>query len=117
MTLEINGVTINGGQVYTAIYSNENDYKNEQYFTAFVLEPSDIIILHEIDLPIGEYVVVVYQDTNNNGKLDQGFFGIPTEPFGFTNYSRGAPGSFQKLKTLVNAGVTTITVNIGKFRF
>jgi uncharacterized protein (DUF2141 family) len=116
VVLEINGITIHDGQLYAAIYSNEDDYKNERFFEAFVLESSDTTILHELDLPTGEYVVVIYQDTNNNGKLDQGFFGIPKEPFGFTNYTRGAPGNFNKLKTPVNAGTTAIKVTIGKFR-
>ena len=30
-TIEINGVTVNGGLVYVAVYSNENDYKNETH--------------------------------------------------------------------------------------
>jgi uncharacterized protein (DUF2141 family) len=37
------------------------------------------------DLPVGKYVVKVYQDENNNGKLDTGMFGIPKEPWGLSN--------------------------------
>jgi uncharacterized protein (DUF2141 family) len=31
-TIEINGVTVNGGLVYVSVYSNENGFKNETAF-------------------------------------------------------------------------------------
>lgn len=33
----------------------------------------------------GTYAVALFQDLNNNGKLDKNFFGIPTEPYAFSN--------------------------------
>ena len=41
--------------------------------------------LYFSELPYGEYAISVYQDRNDNGKLDTGLFGIPKEPFGFSN--------------------------------
>ncbi|NVK05012.1 MAG: DUF2141 domain-containing protein [Flavobacteriia bacterium] len=35
-------------------------------------------------LPEGEYAIAVFQDINGNGKLDKNFFGVPTEPYGFS---------------------------------
>jgi uncharacterized protein (DUF2141 family) len=66
-------------------------------------------ITDEIDLPEGEYVVTVYQDENNNGKLDSFFF-RPREPVGMTNYTGGIPGNFQKLKTIVNENNKRISI-------
>jgi len=65
----------------------------------------------------GEYVVSVFQDLNSNEILDENFFGIPSEPIGKTNYGlRGAPGSFNKLKTPVNKGSVKLIVNMGKVK-
>ncbi len=50
------------------------------------------------DLKKGIYAVAVYEDLNENRKLDKNFFGIPNEPYGFSNNvkpSFGAP-SFEK---------------------
>ncbi|HEV7330548.1 MAG TPA: DUF2141 domain-containing protein [Flavisolibacter sp.] len=33
----------------------------------------------------GTYAIALFQDLNNNGKLDKNFFGIPTEPYAFSN--------------------------------
>jgi uncharacterized protein (DUF2141 family) len=113
-TIEINGVVINNGHVYVAVYSNENDYKNEVTFASFILQPVNTTLIYLLELPEGEYVVSVFQDINGNGKLDSNFFGIPKEPVGITNYSgRGLPGGFQKLKMPVNEHSRKLTINIG----
>jgi len=116
-TIEINGVTVNGGLVYVSVYSNENDYKDERAFTSFILQPFKTTLTHSLDLPSGEYVVSVFQDKNGDGELDSNLFGIPSEPVGKTNYSlRGAPGGFNKLKVPINNGSTKLVVNIGKVK-
>jgi len=116
-TIKINGVTVKGGQVYVAVYSNEDDYNNENAFASFILQPDNADLTYSLDLPEGEYVISVYQDKNNNGKLDTGLFGIPSEPVGKTNYNlKGSPGGFNKLKATVNSNSSTLTVNLGKVR-
>ncbi|WP_394993982.1 DUF2141 domain-containing protein [Emticicia sp.] len=37
------------------------------------------------DLSVGKYAVKIFQDENNNTKLDTGLFGIPKEPWGLSN--------------------------------
>ena len=36
----------------------------------------------------GEYAIAVYHDENNNGHMDKRMFGIPKEPYGFSNNYR-----------------------------
>jgi len=116
-TIEINNVTVNGGLVYVAVYSNEQDYKNEKAFANFILQSNNATLTHSLDLPEGEYVVSVFQDKDGNGKLNEGIFGIPTEHVGKTNYSlRGSPGGFDKLKVPVNSSSTKLTVKIGRVK-
>lgn len=45
------------------------------------------------DLAGGEYALVVYHDENGNGRLDENFIGIPSEPLGFSNryWPQGPP--------------------------
>jgi uncharacterized protein (DUF2141 family) len=116
-TIEINGVTVNGGLIYVAVYSNENDYKAETTFIKFILEPASSRITHSLELPEGEYVVSVYQDKNGDEKLNTGLFGIPSERIGKTNYDlKGAPGDFNKLKAPVNNTSPKLIVNMGKVK-
>ncbi len=116
-TIEINGVAVNGGLVYAAVYSNENDYKAETTSIKFILDPVNNKITHNLELPEGEYVVSVFQDINSNEKLDENIFGIPSEPIGKTNYNlRGAPGGFNKLKAPVNKNSTKLIINMGRVK-
>jgi len=115
--IEINNVTVNGGSVYVAVYSNENDYKNETAFASFILQPDNTTLTHSLDLPEGEYAVSVFQDKNGDGKLNSGIFGIPTEHVGKTNYSlRGSPGGFDKLKVPINKNSAKLIINIGRVK-
>jgi uncharacterized protein (DUF2141 family) len=117
VTIEVNGITVNGGSVYVAVYSNVDDYKAETAYTKFILEPVNSAITSELELPEGEYVISVFQDKNGDGKLNKTIFGIPTEHVGMTNYSlRGAPSGFNKLKTPVNNDTTKLVVNMGRVK-
>ena len=40
----------------------------------------------------GVYVVAVYHDLNENDELDLGLFGMPSEPYGFSNNARAVIG-------------------------
>jgi uncharacterized protein (DUF2141 family) len=65
------------------------------------------------DLPPGLYAAVAYQDSNGNGKLDKNVFGIPKEPFGFSNGARGTmgPPSFAQAAVQIDsASATTIVL-------
>jgi len=116
-TIEINGVVVNGGLVYVSVYSNENDYKNETAFADFIVQADNTVLTHILDLPEGEYVVSVFQDTNGDKNLNTGIFGIPKEPIGKTNYNlKGAPPPFQELKAPVNINATRLIVNLGKVK-
>lgn len=47
------------------------------------------------DIPLGEYVVLVLHDANNNDELDTNFLGMPEEGYGISKNrftSMGAPG-------------------------
>jgi uncharacterized protein (DUF2141 family) len=115
VTIEVNGITVNGGSVYVAVFSNENDYKTETAYTKFILDPVNTTITREFELPEGEYVVSVFQDKNGDEKLNTGIFGIPTEYIGMTNYNlKGAPGGFKKLKVPINNNSIRLIVNMGK---
>lgn len=113
----ITGIQVDGGTVYVNVFSNEKDYKKDIAATSFVLESNSAVTDYELELPEGEYLVSMYQDTNNNGKLDGGLFGIPKEPVGISNYNgQGIPGSFQKLQVPVNGDTAQITVTMGKIK-
>lgn len=51
----------------------------------------------------GDYAVALYQDVNSNGQIDKRLFGIPKEPYGFSNNIRPkiSVPKFDECKVLV----------------
>jgi uncharacterized protein (DUF2141 family) len=114
-TVEIHNVTVNGGTIFLGFYSNEYSFRNENPDITLQIEPISTIIIQEIILPEGEYVIGVHQDTNGNGVMDYGLFGIPREPFGFSNMRGRIPGNFDQLKVNINNRSNRIIIPLVRF--
>jgi len=115
VTIELNNVVINGGKIYVGIYFNETAYKNQKQDMILEIEPTNSIVLTEVNLPDGEYVLDAFQDTNNNGVLDFGLFKRPKEPIGLTNYTGGIPGNFNRHKVIISNNNRRVIISLIKF--
>jgi uncharacterized protein (DUF2141 family) len=65
-----------------------------------------------INLPPGDYAVIVLHDVNGNGKLDKNSWGIPKEPYGFSNNAQGilGPPSFEDVRFPFDGCALTIGI-------
>jgi len=115
ITLEIRNVITDGGKLYVSVSLNEASYKASKPELTFEIIPTNNTVRQNLQLPTRECAFTVYQDTNNNGKMDTGFLGIPKEPAGISNWSgKGPPGNYNKQKVDLNT-VDTVTVELHKF--
>ena len=74
----------NSGKIVVEIYQDKASWL-ENPFKTVTLSSDESLKTASFDLPPGKYAVSVYQDTNQNGRLDMNFLGIPKEPVGFGN--------------------------------
>jgi uncharacterized protein (DUF2141 family) len=44
------------------------------------------------NLEPGQYAIICFHDENGNGRLDKSFWGVPSEPYGFSNDAHGFLG-------------------------
>jgi uncharacterized protein (DUF2141 family) len=62
----------------------------------------------------GLYAIIAFHDENGNGKLDKNFWGVPTEPYGFSNGARAhlGPPSFADavIRITDENAISTITL-------
>jgi uncharacterized protein (DUF2141 family) len=54
------------------------------------------------DLPPRRYAIIVFHDENDNGRLDENAWGVPTEGYGFSNNAQGFLGA----PSFAAAGIT-----------
>lgn len=114
-TLEVVEAKKNGGKLHISLFNSDNSFNERKIYYSLVKDADTETVCIPIDLPSGEYVFSMYQDSNGNGRLDSNFLGIPREPFGFSNYNgKSAPGSFDKLKVMVNDKTKKVTVHLYK---
>jgi uncharacterized protein (DUF2141 family) len=113
--LKIEGIERNGGPIYISIFNSEPSFKAREAFLSFSLNADCETVTKDLNLPAGEYVFSIYQDTNGNKKLDSNLIGIPKEKFGFTNYDgKSAPGNFNRHRVEVNENSKAIVVTLFK---
>ena len=102
-----------GGTVRVALFENSESFQKKP-LKAIEVKVNDAETTLYFDLPTnGEFAISVYQDTNDNKKLDSNFMGIPNEPYGFSNDAMGTfgPPSFEKAKFKVD-GNAKVLINL-----
>jgi hypothetical protein len=85
------------GKFFLAVYDNENSFGTPEKAVFLKTFPAKNPFRESFELKSGEYAFAVFQDLNENGKLDKNWVGIPTEPYGFSNdpVIRFGPPSFK----------------------
>ena len=96
LRIEITGISTIKGELYVAIYNNEKDFQSKTAFKSKRIKVKKTEEILSFSLPQGTYAITLYQDINNNKKLDS-MFSIPFEPYGVSNNFSGFP-SFKKAK-------------------
>lgn len=94
LTVNIENIQEKQGSLRVAVYNTAKGFpENEPRLAGRVLQVThtDLNISFK-DLSAGRYAVAVMQDQNDNGVLDRNFFGIPSEPYGFSQQSSGKSG-------------------------
>lgn len=110
LELQLNKLDPAGGTIYIAIYKYADTFMEEDKaeFRKIVDYESETQII-VLDLPQGDYAITVFQDLNDNQRLDTRLMGIPKEPYGFSNNAMGmfGPPSFEKAKISVGESSKT----------
>lgn len=98
--LTVSGIDEIIGNLTIAVFASESTFDERADPVAQTLLPvHDETMQWSVDLPSsGSYAIIVYQDLNMNGQIDMTRFGIPIEPYGFSNNARSAfgPPNFRK---------------------
>lgn len=78
------------GAIYIALYNSEDNFLlHEKALRKSIVPVESKSVEFTIkDLPEGEYAVTLFHDEDNNGNLTT-LFGIPKEPYGFSNNAKG----------------------------
>ena len=103
------------GQIMVAVFNSEANYGGEG-------QPAHVAMLDAAagqtsvtfdGLPDGDYAVRAFHDLNGDGKMNTNPFGMPVEPFAFSNNAVGnmGPASWDRAK-FAAAGAATQSIDL-----
>ena len=87
ITVTVNNIDQSKGVVKFSLYNQAETFPHSKgiYKTGNVNVSSNSVTYQFKNVPNGEYAIALYHDVNANGEMDKNIFGIPKEPYGFSN--------------------------------
>lgn len=109
-TAHVLKITVNNfenikGKLQVCLTDKKEDFLKQCDYAKTVAVTNNTISLKIANIKTGVYSVSLFHDENNNGVLDtKGLFGIPSEPYGFSNNPRTTfgPPSFENCTFLID---------------
>jgi len=101
------------GRVMVALYDSESAYDGEGApVRQMAAQPGQPVRLE--GLAPGRYAIKSFHDVNGNGKMDTNPFGMPTEPYAFSNNAIGnmGPAAWRDAAFEVGAAGATQTLRL-----
>ena len=104
--VQVHGFKKQEGQVSLALF-DEAGYKGGAPVRGKNADVTGEVVTVKFEgLPAGDYGIKMYQDVDRNGKMNANAFGIPTEPYAFSNNAKGmmGPAKWDAAKFTVTEG-------------
>ena len=114
LTLTLTGLDPQTGSVMVGVYAGEDDYENGGGIAGASVEVTGAEAIVTIEgLVPGAYGLKMYHDVNGNGEMDTNPFGMPTEPYAFSNNAKGrfGPAKWDKAQFELAAGDNTHAID------
>lgn len=93
LTVKLDNFKTNGSYVYVAVYDSSKTWLKTHFLGERVIVEDGQAKVVFSDIPKGTYAISSFYDLNGNDKLDTNFFGIPKEPYAFSNQAKPFFGS------------------------
>ena len=117
LTLTVENIKKPKGIISAGLYQGQDGYENGRRLTGerVAVDGNSVTITFE-NVPVGEYGIKLTHDVDSDGKLDTGLFGIPTEPYAFSNSARGSmgPAKWKNAKFELIVGKNSHTIRFKK---
>jgi uncharacterized protein (DUF2141 family) len=108
----VQNVQVGKGGIVVEVYDSENSFLKRP-IASKTLNANSNVMEFLFNIPPGTYAIAVYQDLNDNKKLDAGLFHIPKEPYGFSNNYRPKFSAPSYKDCLIKVtGMTTSVINL-----
>lgn len=113
LTLTVTGIKEHKGALMVAVY-DQAGYDGDKQVAAGMVPVSADTATTTFELPVGQYGIKLFHDVDGDGKMGTNPFGMPTEPFAFSNNAPAqfGPAKWDAAKFDVSAAGATQTIKL-----
>ncbi|MFM7349382.1 MAG: DUF2141 domain-containing protein [Erythrobacter sp.] len=116
LAIRFEGIEAPTGQIMLSVYDNAaaHDGNGRPVRVAMVPVAGSAATARFEGLAPGDYAVKAFHDVDGDGKMGTNPFGMPIEPYAFSNNARpeGAPPRWEAARFAVAAGENTVSITI-----
>ena len=112
--VNVDNIKTEYGKIRIGVYNSKKDFpKKEAVYRGVNINSRKGSVEGKLSVEPGDYVVSLFHDVNDNGKLDKTLLGLPKEPYGFSNNIYGTFNRPLYEKSIITvADNDTITLSI-----
>ena len=117
LTLTVENIKKPKGFISAGLYQGQAGYEGGLRLTGTRVEVSGERVTFTFKaVPAGQYGIKLIHDVDGDGKMDTGLFGIPAEPYAFSNSARASrgPAEWKNAKFDLIAGENTHVIRFKK---
>jgi uncharacterized protein (DUF2141 family) len=114
LALSLTDIAEPKGRIMLAVYASQADYDGDKPVRGMAIDVAGASASTQIaGLAPGRYAIKLFHDVNGNGKMDTNPFGMPVEPYAFSNSAKGhmGPAKWDAAAFDVQAGVNSHTIS------
>ncbi len=117
LQVDVHNVNSRNGTVFVALFKPGKDFPEGKPIEGKRIEASASSVQISFSVEPGNYALALFHDMNSNGKMDKNMFGIPKEPYGFSNNFRPklSVPKFSDCQFSVGEGGKTVRIDLEKF--
>jgi len=117
LVLTIDGIRKHAGSLRIGLYNSETGRNAGRAIGGVNATVAGDVVVVEFDgLADGQYAINLFHDQDSNGEMNTNLFGIPSEPYAFSNNAKGnfGPAKWQDAAFEIAAGDNTHTITMFK---
>jgi uncharacterized protein (DUF2141 family) len=113
LTVTVTNIAEHKGALMIAVYDKAGYDSDKQVAAGMVPVTADTATT-SFELPAGQYGIKMFHDVDGDGKMGTNPFGMPTEPFAFSNSAPAqfGPAKWDAAAFTVEAPATTHTIKL-----
>lgn len=114
LNVSITSISSEDGTIMIALYHKEDQFLRKPFKSMSIKAKKGEVEVIFTDIPEGTYAISLYQDKDDNGKLNTNFIGIPKEPYAASNNAKNmfGPPKWEDAKFNIKEGENTQIIKL-----